>query len=136
MLAHDFPAWHTVYHYFRLWRKNGVWQHIHDEIYTKARQAEGREREASAAAIDSQSVKAVALRGEHGVDVFKQTRGIKRHLLVDTLGFVIALAVTNAAISDRDGAALVFSKIVGICQRLTIIWADGGYRGNLLHWVK
>ena len=80
--------------------------------------------------------KAVALRGEHGVDVFKQTRGIKRHLLVDSLGFIIALAVTNASVPDRDGAALLFSKIVGICQRLKIIWADGGYRGKLLDWVK
>ncbi len=34
MLAHDFPAWQTVYHYFRLWRKNGIWHHIHDEIHT------------------------------------------------------------------------------------------------------
>ena len=51
---------------------------------------------ASAGAVDSQSVKAVApVRGEHGVDVFKQTRGIKRHLLVDTLGFIIALTVTE-----------------------------------------
>lgn len=64
MLAHDFPAWQTVYHYFRLWRKHGIWQDIHDEIYTQTRRAEGREAEASAAAIGSQSVKAVALRGE------------------------------------------------------------------------
>lgn len=49
---------------------------------------------------------------------------------------MIALAVTNASVSDRDGAALVFSNIVGICQRLTIVWADGGYRGHLLHWVR
>lgn len=81
MLAHDFPAWQTARHYFRLWRKNGIGQRIHDDIYTKARQAEGRKPETSAAALDSQSVKAVALRGDHGVDVFKQTRGIKRHCL-------------------------------------------------------
>ncbi len=61
------------------------------------------------------------------------TISMTKSIPIDTLGFVIALAVTNAAISDRDGAALVFSKIGGICQRLTIIWADGGYRGNLLH---
>lgn len=48
---------------------------------------------------------------------------------------MIALAVTNASIPDRNGEALVFSTIVGICQRLTIIWADGGYQGKPLHWV-
>jgi putative transposase len=67
MLAHDFPAWQTVYHYFRLWRKNGLWKKIHDQIRHHVRVAEAREPEASAAYIDSQSVKAVGLRGEHGV---------------------------------------------------------------------
>jgi putative transposase len=136
MLAHDFPAWKTVYHYFRHWRKDGSWQRIHDVIYAQARIAEGREAEASAAAIDSQSVKAVALRGEHGVDVFKQTRGIKRHLLVDTLGFIIALTVTNASVQDRDGAKILFAKLRDGCKRLAIVWADGGYRGELITWVK
>lgn len=136
MLAHDFPAWQTVYHYFRLWRKDGTWKRIHDEIYTQTRRAEGRDDQASAGLIDSQSVKAVALRGEHGVDVFKQTRGIKRHLLVDTLGFVIALTVTTASVQDRDGAKVLFAKIQNACKRLKIVWADGGYRGELLEWVK
>jgi putative transposase len=136
MLAHDFPAWKTVYHYFRLWRKDGTWQRIHDAIRTQVRLSEGREAEASAGAIDSQSVKAVALRGDHGVDVHKQTRGIKRHLLVDTLGFLIAMTVTNASVQDRDGAKLLFAKILNACKRLKIVWADGGYRGALRQWVK
>jgi putative transposase len=137
MLAHDFPAWKTVYHYFRLWRKDGTWQRIHDEIRTQVRLLEGHEAEASTGAIDSQSVKAVALRGDHGMDdVHKQTRGINRHLLVDTLGFLIAMTVTNALVQDRDGAKLLFAKILNACKRLKIVWADGGYRSALLQWVK
>jgi len=80
--------------------------------------------------------KAVALRGEHGVDVFKQTRRIKRQLLVDTLGLLIALTVTTASVQDRDGAKLLFATIQNACQCLTSVWADGAYSGQLLHWVK
>jgi putative transposase len=136
MMAHDLPHWKTVYHYFRLWRITGLWKKIHDHIRAQTRIAEGRDAEASAGSVDSQSVKAVALRGDHGVDVFKQTRGIKRHLLVDTLGFLIAVVITNASVQDRDGAKLLFATILDSCKRLRRVWADGGYRGALLEWVK
>jgi len=56
-LPHDFPPWKTVYTYFRTWRVNGTWQHIHDALRRQLRQAEGHHREASAAILDSQSVK-------------------------------------------------------------------------------
>lgn len=56
-LPHDFPPWKTVYTYFRTWRLNGTWKHIHDTLRRQLRRAEGRHREASAAILDSQSVK-------------------------------------------------------------------------------
>lgn len=61
---------------------------------------------------------------------------MKRHLLVDTLGFIIALTVTTASVQDRDGAKLLCAKIQGLCKGLAIVWADGGYRGELVQWVK
>jgi putative transposase len=57
MLPHDLPTWKTVYHYFRVWRKDGTWQRIHDLLRADLRVAEGREPDPSAAILDSQSVK-------------------------------------------------------------------------------
>jgi transposase len=57
LLPHDFPAWGTVYHYFRLWRKDGTWDRIHAALRTRVRVQLGREPTPSAAALDSQSVK-------------------------------------------------------------------------------
>jgi len=56
--------------------------------------------------------------------------------VVDTLGLLIAVVVHAANIQDRDGAKLVIAKLKGICPRLQLIWADGGYAGKLIEWVK
>ena len=57
LLPHDMPSWKTVYHYFRCWRLDGTWKLIHDQLRGDVRQAAGRNRQPSAAIIDSQSVK-------------------------------------------------------------------------------
>jgi putative transposase len=56
--------------------------------------------------------------------------------VVDTLGLIIALVVHPANLQDRDGAKLVLAKLVGWLPRLKLIWADGGYAGQLIGWVK
>ena len=61
--------------------------------------------------------------------------GRKRHLVVDTLGLVLAVVVHAASIQDRDGAKLVLASLVGRFPRLAVIWADGGYAGTLLAWA-
>jgi len=63
-------------------------------------------------------------------------KGRKRHLVVDTLGLVLAVVVHAANVQDRDGAKLVLQKLVGRFPRLTLIWADGGYAGQLIAWTK
>ncbi len=63
-------------------------------------------------------------------------KGRKRHLVVDTLGLVLAVVVHAANVQDRDGAKLVLQKLVGRFPRLTLIWADGGYTGQLIEWTK
>jgi putative transposase len=63
-------------------------------------------------------------------------KGRKRHLVVDTLGLVLAVVVHAANVQDRDGAKLVLQKLVGRFPRLTLIWADGGYTGPLIAWTK
>src|SRR5262245_8604191 len=57
LLPKDFPQWTTVYHYFREWRLDGTWQHVHDRLRGDVRERAGRHRQPSAAIIDSQSVK-------------------------------------------------------------------------------
>jgi putative transposase len=60
----------------------------------------------------------------------------KRHLLVDTLGLLLMVVVHAADIQDRDGAKLVLERVRSQCPRLQLIWADGGYAGQLVDWVK
>ena len=62
--------------------------------------------------------------------------GRERHLVVDTLGLVLAVAVHAADIQDRDGARLVLARLLGRFGRLVLIWADGGYAGRLVAWAK
>ena len=71
-----------------------------------------------------------------GYDAGKKVKGRKRHLLVDTLGLVWGLVVHAADIQDRDGAKLVLEKAQGRFPRLKLIWADGGYAGQLIGWVQ
>jgi putative transposase len=75
-LPHDFPAWQTVHHYFRIWRKQGVWDQVLTALRMQVRVKQKREPEPSAAVIDSQSVKTSAVRGpEKGYDAGKKNLG-------------------------------------------------------------
>lgn len=136
LLPHDFPHWKSVYHYFRRWRKESVWQQIHDRLRGDVREAAGRHREPSAAIVDSQSVKTTERGGVHGYDAGKKVNGRKRHILVDTLGLIWLLNVTAASTQDRDGARLLLAVLSQRMRRLRVIWADGGYAGVLVDWVR
>lgn len=136
MLPHDFPPWQTVYYHFNKWRKDGTWAELNRTLPQQIRQQEGREISPSAAILDSQSVKTTAIKGERGYDAGKQVKGRKRHLLVDTLGYVLCVIVTAASVQDRDGAKKVLEAIKERLPRLKLIGADGGYRGKLVDWVK
>ena len=135
LLPHDFPVWQTVYMYFRDWQDDGTWKTLHDFLRRKIRRADGRNGSASAAIIDSQSVKASGEARKTGFDAGKKIKGRKRHILVDTLGLLIAVVIHSADIQDRDGAKLVF-KEAGSQSRLQLVWADGGYAGQLIDWTK
>ena len=61
--------------------------------------------------------------------------GRKRHIVVDTIGLLLAVVVHPADIQDRDGAKLVINKLVGRFAHLQLIWADAGYAGQLVDWM-
>lgn len=135
MLPKEYPKWPSVYSYFRDWKRTGTWRRIHDTLRAQVRQRAGRHKHPTAGCLDSQSVKTTAVPGTRGFDKAKLIKGRKRHLLVDTLGLLLAVVVTSAAIQDRDGARLLLARLGGACKKLRLIWVDGGYRGRLLDWV-
>ena len=100
--------------------------------------AQERKKKAPTAAIlDSQSVKVSNHGGMRGYDAGKKIMGRKRHILVDTLGLILAVVVHLADIQDRDGARLVLEKLQGAFGWLRLIWVDGGYAGAALsQWLK
>jgi putative transposase len=136
-LPHDFPNWQTVYSVFWQWRLIGHWRTVHDALRDQLRHAEGRKTSPSAASIDSQTVKTTEAGGERGYDAGKKINGRKRHIVVDTLGLILAVVVHSAALQDYDGARLVLARMGTAYRRLKVIWADSAYgRNGLPDWVR
>lgn len=102
------------------------------------REREGREAEPTAGIIDAQSVRAAATvpAASRGYDGGKKVPGRKRHIVTDTLGLLLAVAVTAANIDDRDAAAGLLMRLRRLHRDITLVWADGGYTGSLVGWCR
>lgn len=138
-LPHDLPAWQTVYYYFRLFQKSLLWENLNTIIRERVRVKEGREPQASAMIIDSQSAKSAEGGEKVGFDGGKLVKGRKRNLITDTIGLVVLAKVTAANVQDVHAGKQILielKKRTELITRLRKIFADGGYRGELVNWVK
>src|SRR5215471_6073628 len=129
---------HTIYGYFRRWRCVGVWARVMDTLRQWERQSQGRLPEPSASCADSQSIKTATQGEDVGFDGNKKVKGRKRHILVDTLGLIVAVVVTAANTDDRRGLVLLLQRYFASgVKRLRKIWGDAGYQAQWLSdWVR
>lgn len=107
LLPKTFPPWQASYKSFSRWAAAGVFETMHDRLRQQWRDRMGRAPEPTAAIIDAQSTRSTAQGGNTGFDADKKVKGRKRHLVVDTLGLLLAVTVTAASVQDRDAAAEV-----------------------------
>jgi putative transposase len=137
-LPHDFPHWKTVYNYSRAWEEEGTWQAFLDSLRPRVRQAAGRKPDPHSAYIDSQSVKTAHGGAECGFDGGKMVQGRKRHIAVDSLGLLLAVAVTAGNVDDGRAAPLVLVQMPSQdYPRLRVVWGDGKYHNyGLYAWVR
>jgi putative transposase len=137
-LPHDFPPWKTVYNYFEQWKQDGTWDRLLDILRWRVRQKAGRDPTPRVACIDSQSVKTTQGGEEVGTDGGKKVRGRKRHIVVDTLGLLLAVVVTAANVDDARAAQQLFALMPGTdFPRLEVVQADNKYNNaDLDGWLR
>ena len=134
MLPHDLLAKSTVYDYLAQWRDDGTWAKRVQALRARTRGAAGREPPPSAACIESQSVQTTEIGGpERGYDGGKTINGRKRHLLVATLGLLLAVLMTRAGLDAGGAAPLLLGHVTPYdFPRLVTILADQQYHNHAL----
>lgn len=130
LLPKSFPPWQATYMSFKRWASAGLFEMMHDRLREQWRARMGRAPEPTAAIIDAQSTRSTAQGGNTGFDAGKKVKGRKRHLVVDTLGLLLAVTVTAASVQDRDAAPEVVAQACTKIPGLKKIYADGAYGGK------
>ncbi|WOI62042.1 IS5 family transposase [Streptomyces fradiae] len=129
-LPHDFPPHQTVYGYFAKWETDGIFDQLTGLLRRLVREHEGRDAHPSACVLDSQSVKTSANvhLADQGYDAAKKIAGRKRHIVTDTLGLLLTVLVTSAAVHDSTAGTHLLDQIAARHPRVTKAWADSGYK--------
>jgi putative transposase len=137
-LPHDFPAKSTVFDYFTRFKKDGTWGRIVDALRRRVREEAGREPEPRTAAIDSQTVATAHQGADSDVDGGKNVKGRKRHIVVCSMGLLLAVAVTAANLNEGTQAPRVLGKLSEqTTSRLEKVYADNKYHCWAVHeWER
>src|SRR3954468_7255959 len=137
-LPKDFPPKSTVWRYFDQWRHDGTLDTIHDLFRKKVRTAEKPYHPRTTASVDSPSVDTTSGGEQRGRDNAKNVDGRKRHIVVDSLGLLLAVLVTAADVDDATAAAELFARLEGQpLSRVGRMFADGKYHNYALYrWVQ
>lgn len=136
MLPREYPKWELVYYYFRKWSFFEEFDLLLSKLRESVRFKRKQNREASLGVLDSQSVKWGTNKAPNNIDGNKKVKGIKRHVVVDKNGFLIAVMITVANIHDSKAAMLLMKVLKDLCSSVSIIIADGGYRGELAENIR
>jgi transposase len=138
-VPHDLAPWDAAYRWFAAWSADGTWARVHQALRDQVRERGGRDRQPTAAVLDSQSAKSAEGGEAIGYDAGKRVRGRKRHLLVDTGGLLLHRVVHSASVQDRAGARQVLTGISALFPLLALVWVDGGYvnrvDAGLIDWA-
>ena len=130
MLPKEFPPWQNVYRTFRRWSAQGKFEQMHDRLRAQWREREKRNESPTAAVLDAQSTRGSPQGGDTGYDAGKKVKGRKRHLVVDTLGLLLAVSVTAASVQDRDAALPVMDTAMAKYASVETLFVDAGYAGR------
>ena len=136
LLPKSFPPWAAVHKAFSRWAAAGAFEAMHDRLRAQWRERMGRRPEPTAGVIDAQSNRSSAQGGMTGFDAGKKVKGRKRHLLVDTLGLLLAVTVTAASVQDRDAASTVVAQACAKVPGLQKLYADGAYAGKCKEGIE
>jgi putative transposase len=137
-LPKDFPPKSTVWGYFDEWRHNGTLDTIHDLLRRKVRTQEKPYAPRTTASVDSQSVDTTSGGEDRGRDNAKNVDGRKRHIVVDSLGLLLAVLVTAASVDDAKAAQELFPRLEGQpVGKVVRMFADSKYHNYALYqWVE
>lgn len=126
-LPHDFPNYNSVRYWYDKWRTGGTLGRIHGALRERVR-AKDRPRERTTACADSQSTDSHGAQEARAFDGGKWVEGRKRHLVVDSLGLVLAVVVTAGNVSDAKGGAACLGQMEpGRYPAVKTIFADRAY---------
>jgi putative transposase len=137
-LPGDLPPKSTVWRYFDRWRRDGILDTIHDRLRKKVRTAEKPYHPRTSASVDSQSVDTTSGGEQRGRDNHKNVDGRKRHIVVDSMGLLLAVLVTAADVDDAKAAAEVFGRLDGQpMSKVARMYGDSKYHNmKLYEWVE